>query len=116
MESEARVTAKVAWRVDTTRLQKSKERLGNILLTITNADVHETTPTTIVFVTYFSIFSTLQNMYMQFKFQQMCIVITKIDINKCTIHTHICIIWFRFQTFCNYDSVSDINLRGPKET
>lgn len=50
-ESQANVTAKVAWSVDTTRLQKSNERLGKILLTKTKADVHETTPTTIVFIT-----------------------------------------------------------------
>lgn len=49
-ESEANVTAKIAWIVETTRLQKSKDRLEKILLATIKAVVHETIPTTIDFV------------------------------------------------------------------
>lgn len=74
-ESQANVTAKVAWRVDTTRLQKSKERLGNILLTVTNAELHETTPTTIVFMTYSSISLHCKICVYKFRFQQMHVIL-----------------------------------------
>ena len=45
--SETNVTVKIAWIVETMRLQKSKERLKKIFLINTKAVVHEITPNTI---------------------------------------------------------------------
>ena len=46
-ESEANITAKVAWIVETMRLQKSKERSEKIFLINRKTVVHEITPNTI---------------------------------------------------------------------
>ena len=49
-ERELRITPKQAWIVETRRLQKSKERFGNILLINKNVAVHEITPKTTSFM------------------------------------------------------------------
>lgn len=55
-ESEAKLTARVACIVETSRLQNPKERFDNNFLINTNAIDHEITPSTTTFLIWSSIF------------------------------------------------------------
>ena len=45
-ERDAKMTAKVAWIIETIRLQNSKDLFGKTLLITKNPVVHDTTPNT----------------------------------------------------------------------
>lgn len=70
-ESEANITAKVAWTVETRRLLNPNEYLRKTLLNITNASVHETTPKAIVFLTLSSISITSKQQNVKKSIQQI---------------------------------------------
>ncbi|KAK8551827.1 hypothetical protein V6N13_120263 [Hibiscus sabdariffa] len=53
-ESDAKITAEIAWIVETRRLQNPKERLEKIFLMNRKSVVHEITPITIRFTTSYA--------------------------------------------------------------